>query len=395
MDTTKEYWLALETYVYVERKGDRVMLYNTLDGKCLFSNDPDINKLIEKINTPENTGVVAVSSGMLQNENIRRFVENIREFFMGDLYEQTLFREKPVQPYPFLKFNRDVRKLKEIEGRSIGENILSTISKVDVYLNKPEDETVFPLKLLEGLLHQIEFCKVDSLRFYFYDEDRYDQWNELEKLVRNYRHVIRYVFQLASFLPEILKKVAGDREIVFSVSRQLYQEDRLREKIRILPEVVRKRAMFLFPVASEEEFEYVTTVVEEWGLDFHHINPVYTGDNLPFLEEAVFMDEEDLASEPVSLKEIYMHQTLNVHDFGHLVCYPNGDVYANEYFPKIGNLKEESVYTLVYRELDEGKSWLRTRQEAPCCQCLYQWICPSPSGLEMAVGKPNLCKMKL
>lgn len=395
MENKKEYWLALETYVYVEKKEGCVMLYNTLDGKSLHSDDPEVTRWIGEINTPGNSGVIAVSSDRLQQEKIKKFVTDLRDLFMGDLYDSSLFREKPVQLYPLLKFNRDVRKLKKIEGRSIGENIISTICKVDIYLNKPGCDSLFPSGLLDGLLRQIEFCKLDSLRFYFYEEDRYTEWEALVKLLEQYPHIPQFVFQLASFDPEVLKKVGNGKEIVFDVSRELYEENRIRERLLALPESVRKAALYLFPVTSNDDLDCILSMADEFGLTSFKMNPLYTGDNLPFLEEVVFMYEEDLASAPVSLKEIYTHQTLNIPDFGRLIFYPNGDVYTNEQFPKLGNLNTESLYTLVYKELDEGKSWFRVRDEAPCSQCMYQWICPSPSGLEMAVGKPNLCKMKL
>lgn len=395
MEKTDKYWLALEAYVYVEKKANRILLYNTLDGNCLVSDDPDVTALVGAIYTPGHTGVVEVSSRMLQKKEIREFVTKMRELFIGDLYEQSLFREKPVQPYPLLKFNRDVRKLKKIEGRSIGENILSTLCKVDIYLDKPGCKEIFPPRLLEGLLRQIEFCKLDSLRLHLFDEERYPHWETVERLLEHSRHRSQYVFPLASFHPEVWKKTGADRDIVFEVSRELYAENRLRERLEALPEPVRKTALYLFPVASEADLDCLLSVVEEFGLESYKMNPVYTGDNLPFLEEAVFMDEEDLASEPVSLKEIYTHQTLNAHDFGRLVFYPDGNVYANEHTPKIGNLHTESLFTLVYKELDEGKNWFRVREEAPCSECLYQWICPSPSDLERTIGKPDLCRAKL
>jgi pseudo-rSAM protein len=52
---------------------------------------------------------------------------------------------------------------------------------------------------------------------------------------------------------------------------------------------------------------------------------------------------------------------------------------------------DDDIRNLIYRELMEGKSWLRIRNQAPCTECLYQWLCPSPSNYEIVTGKPNLC----
>lgn len=34
------------------------------------------------------------------------------------------------------------------------------------------------------------------------------------------------------------------------------------------------------------------------------------------------------------------------------------------------------------------------RVQNPCNACIYQWLCPSPSNYELAIGKPNLCHVK-
>jgi pseudo-rSAM protein len=69
---------------------------------------------------------------------------------------------------------------------------------------------------------------------------------------------------------------------------------------------------------------------------------------------------------------------------------PDVKVYANPYFQALGTI-EDDIRELIYKELTEGKSWLRIRDVEPCCNCVYQWLCPSPSDYELAIGKPNLC----
>lgn len=49
---------------------------------------------------------------------------------------------------------------------------------------------------------------------------------------------------------------------------------------------------------------------------------------------------------------------------------------------------------MIYREMIEGHSWLRIRNQEPCCSCIYQWFCPSPSNYELAIGRSNLCHIK-
>jgi hypothetical protein len=34
------------------------------------------------------------------------------------------------------------------------------------------------------------------------------------------------------------------------------------------------------------------------------------------------------------------------------------------------------------------------RNQTPCDDCVYQWLCPSPSDYEIAISRPNLCHVK-
>lgn len=92
----------------------------------------------------------------------------------------------------------------------------------------------------------------------------------------------------------------------------------------------------------------------------------------------------------IRISHSFIRQTLNIADFGKLYIEPDGKVYANLNDKSIGMI-DNSPHDLVYRELTEGNAWLHIRNEEPCCECVYQWLCPSPSNYERVIGKPNLC----
>ena len=50
---------------------------------------------------------------------------------------------------------------------------------------------------------------------------------------------------------------------------------------------------------------------------------------------------------------------------------------------------------LIQKEIEEGKSWLRVRNQEPCNACIYQWLCPSPSDYEIMIGQTNLCHVNI
>ena len=143
---------------------------------------------------------------------------------------------------------------------------------------------------------------------------------------------------------------------------------------------------FSLIVTSIQTYENAIEVVEAYSLEHTELIPAFTGDNRSFFEENLYMDVEELAEIALSKRDIFIRQTLNIADFGKLYIEPDGKVYAN-----LNGMIDDFPHDLVYRELTEGNAWLHIRNEEPCCECVYQWLCPSPSNYERVIGKPNLC----
>jgi len=146
--------------------------------------------------------------------------------------------------------------------------------------------------------------------------------------------------------------------------------------------------IFLF---SEKDYMQFSSMFEAFSTD-HNIwfVPLYNNENLSFFETDVFMEKTDLDKIDLSKNEIFIRQTLNMNDFGKLVIMPNEIVYANPNTPPLGSI-DDSPYSIVYKEFMEGESWFKIRDQAPCTECIYQWLCPTPSNYETVIGRPNLC----
>lgn len=69
------------------------------------------------------------------------------------------------------------------------------------------------------------------------------------------------------------------------------------------------------------------------------------------------------------------------------------NVYANVNTPSLGTI-DDSPYSIVYKEFTNGKSCFKLREQAPCNNCIYQWLCPTPSNYETVLELPNLCHVK-
>ena len=148
---------------------------------------------------------------------------------------------------------------------------------------------------------------------------------------------------------------------------------------------------YVFNVSSMDDCQQSEQLIEQFQIKKYQIKPVYTGDNIGFFEENVFLAKEDILSTPITIKDIFANQAVNLYDFGKINIMPNGDAYANVDHPVLGNIYSHSIYEIVYKEIDGGKSWFRIRNQEPCSNCIYQWLCPPPSNYEIAIGRSNLC----
>jgi pseudo-rSAM protein len=145
-----------------------------------------------------------------------------------------------------------------------------------------------------------------------------------------------------------------------------------------------------FIVSSEQDYlnvEQISTTING------NFVPVYNGENIDFFKSNVFIRQEEILVSALSKRQIFMRQAINIFHFGKLTVLPDGNVYADVNQTPLGII-DDTVYSIVYKELTEGKSWFWVRDFMPCKDCIFQWICPSPSNYEIAIGRSNLCHVK-
>jgi pseudo-rSAM protein len=161
-------------------------------------------------------------------------------------------------------------------------------------------------------------------------------------------------------------------------------------------EIFLKRMEFNLIVSDPATLQEALELVSILDLPNLFFKPVFTGNNLDFFRENVFVSlEEILASKP-SQQQVFSRMTINENDFGKLWVLPEGEVHANLNDPPLGLVKNEYLHQLVLRELDSKSSWGRTRTIlAPCKGCVYQFLCPPVSSYEIFMNRYNFCDVIL
>lgn len=146
---------------------------------------------------------------------------------------------------------------------------------------------------------------------------------------------------------------------------------------------------FSILVENEEDIEVVCS------LDLNRnpncklqIIPLYNTRNNSFIFKTLAVNEDDLLINGPDKNNIFVHESINIFDFGKLYIMPDGKIYSNMCGSAIGTILD-TPKDVIYKELTEGRSWLNTRVKSNCNKCVFKLLCPSPSNYETLLG----CKL--
>lgn len=379
---TTNYWFKIEPYVHISIVNSNVLLYNTFDGSFIESKDIEIVKLLKETLLKENCGVVLLTAERYNLDNIRKFIMELRAKYMGDIIDIELSKSKPVQIMPFTSLV-NTQELFKKQNFPTGKKILEYLSEISIYVDYNTN-----IMDLNSFLKSLPNISTVNIIGNLKDVANYkelllvlDQFPSLKKITCNYSNVI-------SLQPEFVNNFSYSILINYPIDISKWNYSR-----RLL---LNKSIPFecIFEVTSMDNYSQINKFIEEFGIEKHQLKPVYTGDNIDFFKENVFLTKDDILSTPLSISDFFINQSMNIFDFGKIAIMSNGDIYANVNYPILGNIHTHSIYEIISKELEEGRSWLRIRNQAPCNTCLYQWFCPSPSNYEIAIGPPNLCHVK-
>ena len=379
---TTNYWFKIEPYVHISIVNSNVLLYNTFDGSFIESKDIEIVKLLKETLLKENCGVVLLTAERYNLDNIRKFIMELRSKYMGDIIDIELSKSKPVQIMPFTSLV-NTQELFKKQNFPTGKKILEYLSEISIYVDYNTN-----IMDLNSFLKSLPNISTVNIIGNLKDVANYkelllvlDQFPSLKKITCNYSNVI-------SLQPEFVNNFSYSILINYPIDISKWNYSRRLLLNQSIP------FECIFEVTSMDNYSQINKFIEEFGIEKHQLKPVYTGDNIDFFKENVFLTKDDILSTPLSISDFFINQSMNIFDFGKIAIMSNGDIYANVNYPILGNIHTHSIYEIISKELEEGRSWLRIRNQAPCNTCLYQWFCPSPSNYEIAIGRPNLCHVK-
>ena len=408
-----DYWFYLEPYTFLLRSENKVVIYNTLNSAYIVCpKHPTVEHIIEEWEDAANGYGVLLSRETIADENVKRFIDDVRESFSGDCIEHDSESLKPYHFKPTLFLNSDIRIKEEKSRISLGNRVLQNLHEVTLYFPASCSRKCTACNSYSRQMNHCMVCPEGTMKLEEYIHLlRQLQIGGIQRLnmsgggnpIQN-----SYVCKLLADLAEYGFKKHLYMDLAFLSDEYI----KLAKQVNVILEV---------SVSSEYLNEQLIKVMHNYPYDFIHWNllvsedadmdcleslkfpetssvlvrPFYTGNNLSFFQNYVFIDLQDILAVPVSRKAIFRHKVVNDNFFGKLTIFPSGEVYANVNCPPLGNIRDFSLKELVYKELTEHNVWLRIRgNETPCNQCVNRDLCPSVSDYELVIGKNNLCNIQ-
>lgn len=405
----KRSWFAIKNTVYVnwQEKGT-LFLYDTKSGRHLTSHQSKAIELAKAVYIPENLGVVDLGTIDLDDE-MQVFIKNICENNLGLLFDKEQCPQKPINFLPILNLQNDVERMSEIgEYIMLGEIINNYLTHAVLHIGtvcqqscpncglwgkqflcceKTEISAFMPIERLKDLVKQLSYTSVKVIDLIGGDLCLYPDKEALVALIKEHPQFNWHLWQHAMICgnsPFANDVVCTDILLPMPfVGSELLKSVATNTKVKI-------HAI----VEDEEQVAQAEELLSAIGISDYELHPFYTTSNLGFFEDNVFLNEDDIMSAPVSMREIFCHQKLNTNYFGVLHFFANGEVKADVNGETVGMFPEKSVLELIYEELLHNTAWRRIRGGTRCLGCRFRYLCPSPGNYETVIGKENLCHVQ-
>lgn len=404
----KKYWLTLNQDTFLWVNTTEGCVYNSRNGEVsCFRNEGQLSAFVDELMDASSLYRTVVNDEDLSLPDVKNWAEALVAMGSAQLIEDNGVNNRPVSLKPELKMQDTVSyyEFKHEEGTDGG--IMTNLHKLIVHINgskygdgKYAKQFAFPLPESVSLDEKAFFSFLETAgNFSFLSEIvlvgcpwKYAGCNDLLDYLKQRGTLFTINCTEHDFIENINKTNRMNDECSFRIKVSDYAKlDR--DSLQCLFQDRNESIIYDFIVTSEEDYDVVEQLIERYQLSGNVIIPVFTGTNHSFFRENIYITEDDFKELHLSKRDIFAHQTLNTHFFGTLTVFPDGKVFADTALPAIGTM-DESLYSIVYREMTEGSSWFRIRDGKPCCDCVFQYLCPSPSGYEQAIGKQNLCHIK-
>jgi len=391
-------WLVLPEYIFIDRINlNLFFVYNTVSyiGKTII--DADIIALINNLLNPANLGSVRFCEKLQKISGITDLIEE------GFLIEQ-ITDEKPLIFLPIMNLQRDLEK-GEIESvLSIMGSKTRFLSGVYIYISTPfhsinkeidirrkaaikqtlitelhdNFEPNMSIVNIKTILDSLSITSVVNIDIIINLSDSANEsYIDILNLTKQYPYNIR-IHSFADYVS--LDRLLYAKTFNPNVEFVLYFDKHSTRSIQPIdfqkyPELQTSVSINKF-IYNESEIVH-TTEIENI--------PIYSNESIPLFQKCVFISVKDIMDSHIGMKEIMRNQKINANCFGILDILPNGDIFPHGGHKTICNVREKDFFLKsVIKEFEENQSWRITRNKSNCKNCIYRYLCPPISLLELS-----------
>lgn len=425
----KTYWLYLEPYVYINKIKNNILIYNTYNGKKLeYMNNLKINRIINRLISKKNLMVIKINDAEKNDQEIKKFLKEIRKYYFGDYINMSPnlhYSSKPIQIMPILNLYSNLHINNVQSHFALGRNILKTLKECTLYINNKCDAPVSNLfkeaykqflfsyiadKEIELHLNHIkklfdDLISSSLIRINIIGGNifKYSNFKELYLFLNKLPSIKRFYCHYSDFSGNNINS-QWQSNIGFLTSKKpknnLYlcvlvdlpiRNDQFKYALDIIHKL-NFNFEFVFVIQDNNDLNCSNSIVSTFNISNYNYQPFFNGNNIAFFKKHVFIKKKDLFNTVIDQKEIFRRSILNSSNFGKITILCDGKIYANLNNRCLGDIKKDSIYSIIYKEINSGKSWRLSRKNiSPCRKCIYNIICPPVSNYEYVIKQHNLC----
>ncbi len=400
----KKNWITLYSDTFLWIKGKVGFVYSAKNHKRLhFYLTNRIEKICEQLLNIENLYTSELTTEDIKDNEVSKWLQSLINIHVGYLKCNIEFTERPVSLKPILKIQNKKEYYELMHSNGEKGEILQNLHELTFYINGSEygnnefyKQHIYPLNDYNFLDRSKILSFINNSKNLFLSNinlvGNLFSYFDFERLIQNiYDFSIQFTIYVT--INDFLKNKQKIINTKWPINVQFNLLVDTVFDITFIRDISFSFFITVF-VFSEDDFIRFSNIFETFETDYKiFFIPIYNKENLVFFKKNIFIDEKDLQHIDLSKNEIFMRQSFNIGNFGRLTIMPDGKVYANVNSHPLGSI-DDSPYSLVYKEFIAGKSWFKLRDDVPCNDCIYQWLCPSPSNYEIVIDKPNLCHVK-
>lgn len=405
----KKYWLYLKENTFIWSKNRNILIYNSDNYKSFkYLSNNELLSVVDSLCDIKNLYCVSINQIDLDNSYLEEFIKGIEDIDAGGILEINNNALKPITFFPILNLQPKIAYEKG-DINSLGQYLYTYLHEVTVYLNgysavdcdyckqiiyPPHTDKSLNIDLLEQFLLECSKTYFQRINIAGNELLSLKGIENLIQFVNKFKRKI-YIYLTIDdlYLNKDKIKILNMNNINVVLLCKMNEVKRIELIIPLLEYINQSHLIYSFIVTSNEDLESIDYILSKFEITNYNIKPVYNGNNESFFDEFVYLDKNDLDMISLSKKDIFSHQSLNTFSFGKLTIMPDGNIYANVNSHNIGCLTD-SVRDVLMTEMVQNTSWRLIRNNPICTNCVYQWLCPSPSNYERVMKKSTICHIR-